>query len=396
MKKIREFTEKVDVKNKRVLLRSDFNVPVFKEEIQDKTRIDLSIPFIQNLLKRKAKVILISHLGRPKNKNDMNLSLRPIFKYLQERIENKMYFYSDKIANDTKEKISFLNSSEIIFFENIRFNEGEIKNNDSFAKNLSSFADVYINDAFSCSHRMQASVHKIVRFVKNSYAGPLLMKEVLAIDMVLNNKKNPTTCIIGGSKVSTKLGVITSLIKKVDNLIIVGAMANNFVKFEGNNVGKSLIENDSDKMIKEVFDKAKKNNCEVITPLDFAVSETMNGDAKFKDHDKITDNEIILDIGSKTIEKICNIIDISKTVLWNGPAGYFENKNFSKGTISIGEKISINTKSRSLISIVGGGDTVSAVKNNVINTNFTHLSTAGGAFLEYIEGKNLPGVEVLK
>ena len=173
-------------------------------------------------------------------------------------------------------------------------------------------------------------------------------------------------------------------------------MANNFVKFKGNNVGKSLIENDSDKMIKEVFDKAKKNNCEVITPVDFAVSETINGDAKFKDQDKIADNEIILDIGSKTIEKICNIIDISKTVLWNGPAGYFENKNFSKGTISIGEKISINTKSRSLISIVGGGDTVSAVKNNVINTNFTHLSTAGGAFLEYIEGKNLPGIEVLK
>ena len=396
MEKIRRFTENVDIKNKRVLLRSDFNVPLIKDAIQDKTRIDLSIPFIQGLLKKEAKILLISHLGRPKNEKDTNLSLKPIFKYLQEKIENKIHFYSDKITNDTKERISFLNSSEIIFFENIRFNEGEIKNDENFAKNLSSIADIYINDAFSCSHRMQASVHKIAKFVKNSYAGPMLMKEISAIDMVMSNKKNPTTCIIGGSKVSTKLGVIISLIKKVDNLIIVGAMANNFVKFEGNNVGKSLIENDSDKMIKEVFDKAKKNNCEVITPLDFVVSETMNGDAKFKDHDKIADNEIILDIGSKTIEKICNIIDISKTVLWNGPAGFFENKNFSKGTISIAEKISINTKSRSLISIVGGGDTVSAVKNNDISINFTHLSTAGGAFLEYIEGKNLPGVEVLK
>jgi phosphoglycerate kinase len=396
MEKIKKFTDIVDIKNKRVLLRSDFNVPVFKEEIHDKTRIDVSIPFIQNLLKKEAKVILISHLGRPKSEKDMNLSLKPIFKYLQEKIDHKIHFYSHKITNNTKEKISFLKSGEIIFFENIRFNVGEIKNDENFAKNLSSVADIYINDAFSCCHRMQASVHKIAKFVKNSYAGPLLMKEISSIDMVLSNKKNPTTCIIGGSKVSTKIGVIVSLIKKVNNLILVGAMANNFIKFKGNNVGKSLIEDDSDKMIKEIYDKAKKNNCEIITPLDVAVSESMNGEAKLKDLNKITDNEMILDIGSKTIEKIYNIIDISKTVLWNGPAGYFENENFSKGTISIAEKISNMTKSRSLISIVGGGDTVSAVKNNHINIDFTHLSTAGGAFLEYIEGKNLPGVEVLK
>ena len=396
MEKIRIFSESLDIKDKRVILRADFNVPVLKESIQDKTRIDLSIPFIENLLKREAKVILISHLGRPKNENDKNLSLKPVFKYLQKKIDNKIYFYSTRIENDTQEKISFLNSSEIIFFENIRFNEGELKNDDDFAKNLSTIGDVYINDAFSCSHRMQASIHKIAKFVKNSYAGPLLMKEILAIDMVLNNKKNPTTCIIGGSKISTKLGVIISLTKKVDYLIVVGAMANNFLKFKRNNIGKSLIEENSDKMIEEIYNKAKKNNCEIITPLDFAVSETMNGNAKYKDLDKIIDNEIILDIGPKTIEKIHKIIDISKTVLWNGPAGYFENENFSRGTISIAEKISNNTKSDSLISIVGGGDTISAVKNNAKNINFTHLSTAGGAFLEYIEGKNLPGVEVLK
>tara|TARA_B100001057_G_scaffold499560_1_gene610710 strand:+ start:1922 stop:3112 length:1191 start_codon:yes stop_codon:yes gene_type:complete len=396
MKKIRSFSESIDIENKRVILRSDFNVPVLNEVIQDKTRINLSLPFIQNLLKRKAKVLLISHLGRPKNDNDIRLSLKPIFRYLKEKISNKIYFYSDKITDQTQKKISFLNNSELIFFENIRFNEGEIKNEDNFAKILSSIGDIYINDAFSCSHRKQASIHKITKYVKNSYAGPLLMKEILSINVVLGSKKNPTTCIIGGSKISTKLGVIISLIKKVDNLIIVGAMANNFIKFKGNNIGKSLIEDGSEKIIKEIYSEAKKNDCEIIIPTDYAVSESTEGDASLREQNKLSDNEIILDIGPQTIEKISKIIDVSKTVLWNGPAGYFENQNFSNGTISIAKKISGNTNSKSLISIVGGGDTISAIKNNDFNLNFTHLSTAGGAFLEYIEGKNLPGIEVLK
>ena len=222
------------------------------------------------------------------------------------------------------------------------------------------------------------------------------MKEILAINMVLNNKKNPTTCIIGGSKISTKLGVITSLIKKVDYLIIVGAMANNFIKFKGNKIGKSLVEPGSEKIIKEIYDKVSKSNCEIITPFDFAVSGSADGEAIYKDLNLVSDNEIILDIGPQTINKISKIIEISKTVLWNGPAGYFENKNFSKGTISLAKIISDNTNKNSLISIVGGGDTISSIKNNGLNVNFTHLSTAGGAFLEYIEGKNLPGIEVLK
>ena len=203
--------------------------------------------------------------------------------------------------------------------------------------------EVYINDAFSCAHRKQTSIHKITKHIKNSYAGPLFMKEINSIDMVLKNKKRPTTCIIGGSKVSTKLGVITSLIKKVDNLIIVGAMANNFVKFKGNKVGKSLVETGSEKIIEEIYNKSNNSNCEIITPFDFAISDTADGEAKFKDLNSISDNEIILDIGPQTINNIRNIIDISKTVLWNGPAGYFENKNFSKGTISIAKKISENT-----------------------------------------------------
>ena len=396
MRKIRSFDDSIDIENKRIILRSDFNVPIINELIQDKTRIDLSITFIQNLLKRKAKILLLSHLGRPKNNKDINLTLKPVFNYLKEKIDSKMHFYSDKITKETQEKISFLKTNEIIFFENIRFNEGETKNDENFAKNLSGIGDIYINDAFSCSHRRQTSIHKITKYMKHSYAGPLFMKEIHSIDKVLNSKRSPTTCIIGGSKISTKLGVIISLIKKVDNLVIVGAMANNFIKFRGNKIGKSLIEIGSEKVIEEIYDKADKNDCEIITPLDFAVSESTDGDANFKKLNNIMNNEIILDIGPQTIDKICKIIDISKTVLWNGPAGYFENQNFSKGTVSIAKKISGNTKNTSLISIVGGGDTISAIKKNALDLNFTHLSTAGGAFLEYIEGKNLPGIEVLK
>ena len=396
MEKIRSFDKNINIENKKVILRTDFNVPIKSGLIQDKTRIDLSIPFIENLLKRKAKLILISHLGRPKNDQDKALSLEPVFNYLQEKLSYKIYFYADKITNKTKEKISFLKNSEIIFLENIRLNKGEINNDDNLAKNLSSFGDIYINDAFSCSHRKQTSIYQITKYIKNSYAGPLFMKEILSINMVLNNKKKPITCIIGGSKISTKIGVIISLIKKVDNLIIVGAMANNFIKFKGKKVGKSLLELGSEKIIKEIYSEAIKYNCEIVTPLDFGVSHSKDGEVKFKDLNNVAESEIILDIGPQTINKISKIIDTSKTVLWNGPAGYFENQNFSKGTVSIAKKISINTTSSTLISIVGGGDTISAIKNNVIDISFTHLSTAGGAFLEYIEGKNLPGIEVLK
>ena len=396
MEKIKSFNESINIKNKRVILRSDFNVPIIKGEIQDSTRIDLSIPFVKSLLEKKAKLMLISHLGRPKNDKDKSLSLIPVFNYLKKKLGNKIFFYGDKITNETRKKVSYLNNGEMIFFENIRFNKDELNNDDSFASYLSSIGDIYINDAFSCSHRKQCSIHKITKYIKNSYAGPLFMKEILAINLVLSNKKSPTTCIIGGSKISTKLGVITSLIKKTDYLIIVGAMANNFVKFKGNNIGKSLVEIDTANNIKEILEEAEKNNCKIILPSDFAVSPSTEGEANFKDLKNVKDDEIILDIGPQTIEKICKIIDSSKTVLWNGPAGYFENQNFLKGTISIAKKISENTDLNSLISIVGGGDTISAIKNNDLNLNFTHLSTAGGAFLEYIEGKNLPGIEVLK
>ena len=281
-------------------------------------------------------------------------------------------------------------------FENIRFFEGENKNDENFSEKLGGLADIFINDAFSCSHRAQASIHKITKFVKNLYGGPLLKKEINAIDLVIKNKKKPVTCIIGGSKISTKINVISNLMKNVDSIILVGAMANNFLAYKGFKVGKSLVESDSKKIIDKIYDDAKENNCKIIIPSDYSVSTSFDGSAKTRLQNKITDDEIILDIGPQTIEKIEDIIDKSNTVLWNGPAGYFENKNFAKGTVSIANKISQNTINRSLISILGGGDTVSAVNKIENELFFTHLSTAGGAFLEYLEGKDLPGLSVLK
>ena len=396
MSQIQYFNDAVSVENKRVILRLDLNVPIFDGSIKDHTRIDLSLPLINSLLKKQAKIIIISHLGRPKKDKKNDLSLLPIFNYLKEKIDTKFYFYTSEINKNTLKEISFLKKKEILFLENIRYQNGEIENNEVFAKNLASLGDIFINEAFSCSHREQSSVHKITKFINEKYAGPLFKKEIDAINLVIKDKKKPITCIIGGSKVSSKIGVISNLIQKVDNIVIVGAMANNFLMFKGLKVGRSLVEKDSHSTIKKIYNLSEENNCKIVIPEDCSVSQTMSGSPFIKEANQISEKEIILDIGPKTIKKILNLIDNSKTVLWNGPAGYFENKNFALGTTSIANKISLNTVKNSLLSIVGGGDTISAIKNINMSLNFTHLSTAGGAFLEFLEGKNLPGIEVLK
>jgi len=396
MGKIKYFSEDLNVQNKTVILRLDLNVPLNEKKIQDKTRILLNLTFLKDLIKKKAKIIIISHLGRPKGIKNSELSLAPIYKFLKEQLETNVYFFMGDINKETKSKFSYLKEGEIILLENIRFFKEETENDDNFAKELASLGDIYINDAFSCSHREQASVHKIAKYIKESYAGPLLKKEVDAISSVIQNKKEPVTCIIGGSKISTKINVITNLIKNVNNIIIVGAMANNFLTFKGFKIGKSLIEKNSEKIIKDIYAEAKKYNCNIFIPEDCNVSTDFKGSGKIKKQDAIGKDEIILDIGPKTIENIENIIDQSNTVLWNGPAGYFENKTFSTGTLAIARKISENTAKKSLISILGGGDTVSAINESNDKFTFTHLSTAGGAFLEFLEGKNLPGLDVLK
>tara|TARA_B100000401_G_scaffold431205_1_gene366950 strand:+ start:791 stop:1981 length:1191 start_codon:yes stop_codon:yes gene_type:complete len=393
---IKYFPNNLNIENKTIIVRFDYNVPLKNKKIQDETRISLTLPFLKYLIKEKAKVVIISHLGRPEGLEDKDLSLLPVYKFLKKKINTNVYFYTGNINKETKIKSSLLKPGEILLLENIRFYKGEKENNDEFAKNLSELGEIYVNDAFSCSHRKQASIHKIVKFVSQSYAGPLLKKEIDSINLVVKNKKKPVTCIIGGSKISTKISVISKLIESVNSVIIVGAMANNFLSYEGLNVGKSLTEKDTKSIIDRIYNQAKKNNCKIVIPEDCGVAKNFEGTSTFKDQKYIDENEIILDIGPKTIKKIEKIIDDSKTVLWNGPAGYFENDNFSNGTNAIANKISQNTINKSLISVIGGGDTLAAINKIKKKLIFSHLSTAGGAFLEFLEGKDLPGLSILK
>ena len=395
MSKIKYFSENQDVQGKTILLRLDLNVPLNKKKIEDKSRIFSSLPFLKDLIKKKAKIIIISHLGRPKGIKDNELSLTPIYKFLKEQLQTNVYFFMGDINEETKSKFSYLKEGEVILLENIRFFKEESENEDNFAKKLASLGDIYVNDAFSCCHRAQASIHKITKYIKESYAGPLLKTEVRAISSIIQNKKEPVTCIIGGSKISTKINIITNLIKNVNNIVIVGAMANNFLTFKGFKVGKSIYENNCGTLVKEILDISKKFNCKITCPIDAVVSENIEGEGKNKDIKEINDNDMILDIGPKTISLIRKIINESNTILWNGPAGYFENPNFQDGTKKILEAISIKTKKDKIFSVAGGGETVAAINKFGKSNCFTFISTAGGAFLEYLEGKTLPGIRAL-
>ena len=396
MDKLNFFPNNLEIQNQKIILRLDLNVPIKDKIILDDTRIVLCLPFIKKLIDKKAKVIIISHLGRPRGIKDPNLSLMPIYKYLKKTLQTNVYFFVGNIDHEINNKFSHLKGGEVILIENIRYFIEETNNDEKFSKKLASLGDIYINDAFSCSHRKQSSIHKITEFIDKSFAGPLLKKEIDAINLVIKNKKEPVTCIIGGSKISTKIDIILNLIKEVNNLVIVGAMANNFFLYKNFNVGKSLVEANTKKVIEKIYEKAKKNNCEITIPEDCVVSTTFEGEGENKNLNQIENSEIILDIGVNTVKKIKYIIDSSNTVLWNGPAGYFENKNFLKGTMSIAENISKNTIEKSLISVLGGGDTLAAINKSKNKLSFSHLSTAGGAFLEYLEGKDLPGLSVLK
>jgi len=395
MSDLKIFSKDIPVNGRRIIVRLDLNVPIKNSKIDDDTRIRVVEPFINRLIENKAKIILLSHLGRPKGKVALEFSLNPIFNYLEKKLNGKIYFYREKIDDKAVDASNKLKPGEVLLFENIRFFKEEENDDEIFAKNLSRLGDIYINEAFSCSHRKQASMHKITKFI-DSYGGPILEKEIQSINLIIKNKKKPITCIIGGSKVSTKINILSNLLEIADNLVIVGAMANNFLKFKGINVGASLTEKGSENTVKNINTLAKKNKCNIIIPVDFNTSSNINGDPVYKSLEDIGSGDMILDIGKNTIDLINKTIDKSSTLFWNGPAGYYENKNFLTGSLCIAKKIAENTNSKSLISIVGGGDTIAAIKNTGLENNFTHLSTAGGAFLESLEGKELPGIKVLK
>ena len=395
MSNLKIFSEDLKVSNKRIIVRLDLNVPINNFKIEDNTRIKIIEPFINKLIEKKAKIIIISHLGRPKGKIVKEMSLKPIYDYLRKNLLGNISFYQGEINNDAVNASKNLIPGEVLLIENIRFFKEEENDDENFAKNLSKLGDFYLNEAFSCSHRKQASLHKITKYI-DSYGGPLLEKEIQSINLILKNKKEPVTSIIGGSKVTTKIKVLLNLIQNTNNIIIVGAMANNFLKFKGFNVGLSLLEKGTEKTIEDIYTSAGKNNCNIIIPLDCFVSNDLNGSPKLKSINEITSEDMVSDIGKKTVDLINKTVENSKTVFWNGPAGYFENKDFSSGTVAIAKKIGENSQSKSLISIVGGGDTLAAIKNTDYQKLFTHLSTAGGAFLESLEGKELPGIKVLK
>ena len=392
MKSIKK--EESNLNNKKILLRLDLNVPLFGDKITDTTRIDKILPTLNFLISQNAKIIIISHVGRPKGKVVNNLSLRPICKDLEIKLSQNIKL----ISKDVKEIVSkdlFINDDEkIIMLENIRFYPEEEKNNQQFAKHLATLAEIYVNDAFSCSHRAHASIDEITNFLP-CYSGLQLDLEVNALKKITSEIKKPITCIIGGSKVSTKINIIKNLIPKFDNIIILGGMANNIIKYIGNDIGKSLQEENSDSIIKEIFSLSETERCKIIYPKDVIVGKTLNGIPQLRKLNEISSDEMILDIGPKTISVIKNIIDESNTILWNGPAGYFENPSFANGSIEIANKIIENKKSNKIFSVVGGGDTVSLLSSlNSIN-DFNFVSTAGGAFLEYLEGKELPGIKAL-
>jgi phosphoglycerate kinase len=391
MKSIKEET---NLDNKKILLRLDLNVPLLDGKITDTTRIDKILPTLNFLISQNAKIIIISHVGRPKGKVVNDLSLRPICEDLEMKLSQNIKL----LSKDIKEIISndlFQNDDEkVIMLENIRFYPEEEKNNQSFAKQLATLADIYVNDAFSCSHRAHASIDQITNFL-TSYSGLQFDLEVNALKKITSEIKKPITCIIGGSKISTKINIIKNLIIKFDNIIIVGGMANNIIKYMGYNIGKSLQEKNSDPIIKEIFLISETGNCKITYPEDIVVGKDLKGDPQVKGLSEVSSDEMILDIGPKTIKVISDIIDESNTILWNGPAGYFENRNFANGSIKIAEKIIENNKSNKIYSVAGGGDTVSLLNSlNSIN-DFNFVSTAGGAFLEYLEGKELPGIKAL-
>ncbi|WP_440643777.1 phosphoglycerate kinase [Candidatus Pelagibacter sp. HIMB123] len=391
---MRSIINEKNLNNKKILLRLDLNVPLERDKVTDTTRIDKILPTLNFLIKQKAKIIILSHVGRPKGKIVKELSLKPVCEELQNKLKKKVRFIKENIKEIKSKNFLSDYNEDVFVLENIRFYSEEEQNDNKFAELISNLGDIYVNDAFSCSHRAHASIYEIPKFLP-SFSGLQLDLEVNALNKITSEITRPVTCIIGGSKISTKINVIKNLIPKFDNIIIVGGMANSFIEYFGNNVGKSIKEKNCDKILEEIISISKKEKCKIIYPEDVIVSRDLNGSPQNKELNEVLSDEMILDIGPKTIDKITKIIDNSKTILWNGPAGYFENPNFAYGSIQIAKKIIENNKANKIFSVAGGGDTVSLLNNLKAVKEFNFVSTAGGAFLEYLEGKNLPGITAL-
>jgi phosphoglycerate kinase len=382
------------VTNKNVIVRVDINVPIVNENIEDDTRIKAIIPTIKYLIENNAKVILIAHFGRPEGKFDPSMSLKQILPRLQELLNPiKVNFVDDCIGEKVSIAVKSTNYGEVILLENLRFYKQETKNDPEFSAFLASLGNLYVNDAFSCSHRSHASITGIPAILK-SCAGLQMEVELDNLTNLLENAQSPMMAIVGGAKISTKIDLLNSLSSKAQAIVIGGGMANTFLYAKGYNIGKSLCEKDLKDTVNQILKTAKQNNCEIILPNEVIVAKefTANANYQIKSINSIDENDIILDIAPSFCEDFEKIIIDFKTVVWNGPLGAFEISPFNQGTETIAKIIANLTKNKKLISIAGGGDVVSAINGCNLADDFTYISTAGGAFLEWLEGKELPGV----
>ncbi|ADJ23430.1 Phosphoglycerate kinase [Hyphomicrobium denitrificans ATCC 51888] len=388
-------TDGIDVAGKRVIVRADLNVPIKNGKVTDATRLERVVPGLKALSDRGAKVIVISHFGRPKGV-DPELSLRPVAQTLQDLLGRPVKFGEDSIGAAAEAAVQSLSNGDIAVLENLRFHKGEEKNDPEFASALAKLGDVFVGDAFSCSHRAHASTEGITHHLP-SYAGPLLMEEINALRTALEKPQRPTAALVGGAKVSTKIPVLTNLVAKVDKLIIGGGMANTFLQAAGTNVGKSLAEPEFAETAREILAKAKEKGCEIVLPVDAVIAREFKEGAASEvvAIDDVPADAMILDVGPKSVAHVTDVLAGTKTLLWNGPMGAFEISPFGDGTFAVARAAASLTKAGKLVSVAGGGDTVAALNAANVTDEFTYVSTAGGAFLEWLEGRELPGIAAL-
>ncbi|PLP59876.1 phosphoglycerate kinase [Mesorhizobium loti] len=386
-----------NVSGKRVLVRVDLNVPIADGKVSDLTRIERVVPTIKELSDRGAKVILLAHFGRPKDGPSPDLSLRPIAAATAEVLGRPVAFAADCIGEKAEQAVAALKNGDVLLLENTRFYKGEEKNDPALTEQFAALGDIYINDAFSAAHRAHCSTEGLARALP-AYAGRTMQAELEALEKGLGAPVKPVIAIVGGAKVSSKIDLLMNLVKKVDALVIGGGMANTFLAARGTDVGKSLCEHDLANTAKQIMIEAATAGCAIILPVDGVVAREFKAGAANETVaiDNVPADAMILDVGAKTVEAVNQWIDRAATLVWNGPLGAFEIEPFDKATVSAARHAAARTKAGKLISVAGGGDTVAALNHAGVGDDFTYVSTAGGAFLEWMEGKPLPGVEVLK
>lgn len=386
-----------DLSGKKVLLRSDLNVPVQNGKVSDKTRLTATAPTIKDLLAKGATVLVLSHFDRPKGKRVPEMSLAPIAPALGEVLGVNVAFVDDCVGADAEAAVAALPAGSVAVLENTRFHPGEEKNDEGLAKAMARLGDIYVNDAFSTAHRAHASTEGLAH-VLPAYAGRSMEKELKALENGLGNPERPVAAVVGGAKVSSKLDVLTNLVGKVDHLIIGGGMANTFLAARGVNVGKSLCEHDLAETALSILEKAEEAGCTVHLPYDVVVAKEFkaNAENRVANVHEVGADEMILDVGPAAVEALGDVLKVCKTVVWNGPLGAFEIAPFDKATVALAKTAAALTQGGSLVSVAGGGDTVAALNHAGVSQDFSFISTAGGAFLEWMEGKALPGVEALK